>query len=103
MIRLQNNIWIYILRYWKKNNNSAILFCNKYSGSNPIKVTATVVLEISIFLARQETRAILVDIGQLAMAQDFGIRVIDLEAAQQGYQGCFLRWGARVGRAPLFV
>ncbi len=73
------------------------------SGSNPIKDAATVVLEISILLAWQETGAILVDIGQLTMAQDFGIRVIDLETAQQGYQGGLLRWGARVGRAPLFV
>ena len=43
------------------------------------------------------------DIGQFAVAQDLGVGVIDLEAAQQGYQGCLLRWGARVGRAPMLV
>ena len=60
-------------------------------------------LQISILLARQETGAILVDIGQLTVTQDLGVGVIDLETAQQGYQGGLLRWGARVGRAPLFV
>ena len=86
-----------------RNNNNAILYCYNYSGSNLIKDAATVVLEISILLARQETGAILVDIGQLTVTQDLGVGVIDLETAQQGYQGCLLRWGARVGRAPLFV
>ena len=86
-----------------RNNNNAILYCYNYSGSNLIKDAATVVLEISILLARQETGAILVDIGELAVTQDLGVGVIDLETAQQGYQGCLLRWGARVGRAPLFV
>ena len=43
------------------------------------------------------------DIGEFAVTQDLGVGVIDLEAAQQGYQGGLLRWGARVGRAPLFV
>ena len=60
-------------------------------------------LERFVLLARQKTRAILVDIGQLAVAQDLGVGVIDLETAQQGYQGGLLRWGSRVGRAPLFV
>jgi len=73
------------------------------SGSNPIKDAATVVLEISILLARQKTRAILVDIGEFAVTQDLGVGVIDLEAAQQGYQGGLLRWGSRVGRAPMLV
>ena len=43
------------------------------SGSNPIKDAATVVLEISILLARQVTGAILVDIGELAVTQDLGV------------------------------
>ena len=60
-------------------------------------------LQISILLARQETGAILVDIGQFAVTQDLGVGVIDLEAAQQGYQGSLLRWGSRVGRAPMLV
>lgn len=68
-----------------------------------ILVQPLLLIEISILLAWQETGAILVDIGELAVTQDLGIGVIDLEAAQQGYQGCLLRWGARVGRAPLFV
>ena len=73
------------------------------SGSNPIKDAATVVLEISILLARQVTGAILVDIGELAVTQDLGVGVIDLEAAQQGYQGGLLRRGSRVGRTPMLV
>ena len=60
-------------------------------------------LERLILLARQETRAILVDIGELAVTQNLGVGVIDLEAAQQGYQGSLLRWGSRVGRAPMLV
>ena len=43
------------------------------------------------------------DIGELAVAQYLGVGVIDLEAAQQGYQGCLLRWGSRVGRTPMLV
>ena len=82
------------------------LFClsSKFSHKKPQREGAEVFeLERLILLARQETRAILVDIGQLAVTQDLGVGVIDLEAAQQGYQGGLLRWGARVGRAPLFV
>ena len=60
-------------------------------------------LERFVLLARQETGAILVDIGQLAVTQNLGVGVIDLEAAQQGYQGSLLRWGSRVGRAPMLV
>ena len=86
-----------------RNNNNAILYCYNYSGSNLIKDAATVVLEISILLARQKTRAILVDIGQLTVTQDLGVGVIDLEAAQQGYQGGLLCWGSRVGSAPMLV
>ena len=43
------------------------------------------------------------DIGKLAVAQDLGVGVIDLETAQQGYQGSLLRRGSRVGRAPMLV
>ena len=68
-----------------------------------LRLLPLLVLEKLILLARQETGAILVDIGQLAVAQDLGVGVIDLEAAQQGYQGGLLRWGARVGRAPMLV
>ena len=81
-------------------------FClsSKFSHKKPQREGAEVFeLERFILLARQETRAILVDIGELAVTQDFGVGVIDLEAAQQGYQGCLLRRGARVGRAPMLV
>ena len=61
------------------------------------------VLEKLKFLARQKTGAVLVDIGKLAVAQNLGVGVIDLEAAQQGYQGGLLRWGARVGRTTMLV
>ena len=43
------------------------------------------------------------DIGELAVAQYLGVGVIDLEAAQQGYQGGLLRWGSRVGSSPMLV
>ena len=77
---------------------------SKFSHKKPQREGAEVFeLERVVLLARQETGAILVDIGQFAVAQDFGIRVIDLEAAQQGYQGGLLRWGSRVGRAPMLV
>ena len=83
-------------------------YTNLYVNDNIIKAASILMqpllfLEISILLARQETGAVLVDIGQLAVTQDLGIGVIDLETAQQSYQGGLLRWGARVGRAPLFV
>ena len=81
-------------------------FClsSKFSNKKPQREGAEVFeLERFVLLARQETRAVLVDIGELAVTQNLGIGVIDLEAAQQGYQGCLLRRGARVGRAPLFV
>ena len=81
-------------------------FClsSKFSNKKPQREGAEVFeLEELILLARQETGAIFVDIGQFAVAQNLGVGVIDLETAQQGYQGCLLRWGARVGRAPLFV
>lgn len=83
-------------------------YTNLYVNDNITKAASILVqplllIEISILLARQETGAILVDIGQFAMAQDFGVGVIDLEAAQQGYQGCLLRWGARVGSSPMLV
>ena len=81
-------------------------FClsSKFSHKKPQREGAEVFeLERFILLARQETRAILVDIGELAVAQDLGVGVIDLEAAQQGYQGSLLRWGSRVGRAPMLV
>ena len=68
-----------------------------------LRLLPLLVLEKLILLARQETGAILVDIGQFAVAQNLGVGVIDLEAAQQGYQGSLLRWGARVGRAPMLV
>ena len=83
-----------------------VLFClsSKFSHKKPQREGAEVFeLERFILLARQETGAVLVDIGQLAVTQDLGIRVIDLETAQQGYQGCLLRWGSRVGRAPMLV
>ena len=83
-----------------------VFFCisSKFSHKKPQREGAEVnELEISILLARQETGAILVDIGQFAVAQNLGVGVIDLEAAQQGYQGSLLRWGSRVGRAPMLV
>ena len=83
-----------------------VLFClsSKFSNKKPQREGAEVFeLERFVLLARQETRAILVDIGELAVTQNLGVGVIDLEAAQQGYQGCLLRWGSRVGRAPMLV
>ena len=83
-----------------------VFFClsSKFSNKKPQREGAEVFeLERFVLLARQETGAILVDIGQLAVTQDLGIGVIDLETAQQGYQGCLLRRGARVGRAPMLV
>ena len=68
-----------------------------------LRLLPLLVLEKLILLARQETGAILVDIGQLAVPQDLGVGVIDLEAAQQGYQGGLLRWGSRVGRTSMLV
>ncbi len=83
-----------------------MFFClsSKFSHKKPQREGAEVLeLERFVLLARQETGAILVDIGKLAVAQDLGVGVIDLEAAQQGYQGCLLRRGSRVGRAPMLV
>ena len=83
-------------------------YTNRYANDIITKAASILMqplllIEISILLARQETGAILVDIGQLAVTQDLGVGVIDLEAAQQGYQGGLLRWGSRVGRAPMLV
>ena len=62
-------------------------YTNLYVNDNITKAASILVqplllIEISILLARQETGAILVDIGQLAVTQDLGVGVIDLEAAQ---------------------
>ena len=72
-------------------------------AASQLRMLPQLVLEKLKFLARQKTGAVLVDIGKLAVAQNLGVGVIDLEAAQQGYQGGLLRWGARVGRAPMLV
>ena len=83
-----------------------VFFClsSKFSNKKPQREGAEVFeLERFVLLARQETRAVLVDIGELAVTQNLGVGVIDLEAAQQGYQGCLLRWGARVGSSPMLV
>ena len=83
-----------------------VLFClsSKFSHKKPQREGAEVFeLERFILLARQETGAILVDIGELAVTQNLGVGVIDLEAAKQGYQGCLLRRGARVGSSPMLV
>ena len=68
-----------------------------------LRLLPLLVLEKLILLARQETGAVLVNIGEFTVAQNFGVGVIDLEAAQQGYQGSLLRWGSRVGSAPMLV
>ena len=62
-------------------------YTNLYVNDNITKAASILMqplllIEISILLARQETGAILVDIGQLTVTQDLGVGVIDLETAQ---------------------
>ena len=67
-----------------------VFFClsSKFSHKKPQREGAEVFeLERFILLARQETRAILVDIGELAVAQNLGIRVIDRETGRYDTPG----------------
>jgi len=44
-----------------------------------------------------------VDASEFAVAHDLGMRVVDLQGAEQGDEGGALLEGTGVGSAPLFV
>ena len=50
-----------------------------------------------------KTGAVLVDVGEVAVAEDAGIRMGFLQAAQQVQQGAFLAGRAGVGGIAVFV
>ena len=54
-------------------------------------------LQVSVLLARQEIGTGLGDAGQLAVTEDLGIGVVDLQRLQQVPHGGFLLLGAGVG------
>jgi hypothetical protein len=54
------------------------------------------VLEIVAVLAAGEGGAVFVDAFQLAVTYDLGIRIIELQRAEQGDEGCTLGWGTSV-------
>ena len=55
-------------------------------------------LQRGVLLRGKETGTCFGDVGQLAVAKDFGIGVVLLQRLQQGPQGMFLGFSAGVGR-----
>ena len=60
-------------------------------------------LEGSVFGAGIETWTGLADPGEVAVTEDDGIGVVDLQTGQHGMHGSFLCRGSGVGRASFFV
>ena len=61
-------------------------------------------LQVFVLLSRIEAGAVLVDVGEVAMAEDAGIRVGFLQATEEAQQGAFLAGRAGVvGVAVLVV
>jgi hypothetical protein len=56
-------------------------------------------LEILILRLGIEARTVFVDIGEVAVTEDSSVRIILLQAAQQGDKSGLLRGGAGVGRS----
>ena len=68
-----------------------------------LRLLPLLVLEKLILLARQETGAVLVNVGEFTVAQNFGVGVVDLQGTEQGDEGSALLGGTGVGRAPMLV
>ena len=60
-------------------------------------------LEARILCDGIEAGAVLVDVGEVAMAEDAGIRMDFLQATEQAQQGTFLGFGASVGGMAVLV
>ena len=60
-------------------------------------------LQILILCDGIEAWAVLVDIGQVAVAEDPGIGVRGLQLLQQFQQGALLPWGTGVGGVAVLV
>ena len=60
-------------------------------------------LQILIFCDGVEAGAVLVDVGQVAVAEDPGIGVCGLQLFQQSEKGAFLPRGAGVGGVAVLV
>ena len=60
-------------------------------------------LQARILFLSIEAGAVLVDVGEVAMAEDAGIGMGFLQAAEQAQQGTFLGFGARVGGMAMLV
>ena len=60
-------------------------------------------LQVIVLLSRIEAGAVLVDVGEVAMAEDAGIGMGLLQATEQAQQGAFLAGCAGVGSVAVFV
>ena len=60
-------------------------------------------LEARIFRDGIEAGAVLVDVGEVAMAEDAGVGVCFLQATEQAQQSTFLGFGVGVGGVAVFV
>ena len=69
----------------------------------PRMVTLHPGLEARILFLSIEAGAVLVDVGEVAMAEDAGIGVGLLQATEQAQQGAFLAGGAGVGGVAVLV
>ena len=69
----------------------------------PRMATLHLGLQARILFLSIEAGAVLVDVGEVAMAEDAGIGMGFLQAAEQLQQGAFLHGRAGVGRNTVFV
>ena len=60
-------------------------------------------LNVHVFCDGVEAGAVLVDVGQVAVAEDPGVGVCGLQLFQQPEQGAFLPRGAGVGGIAMLV
>ena len=71
--------------------------------AGPRMVTLHPGLQARILFLSIEAGAVLVDVGEVAMAEDAGIGVGFLQATEQAQQGAFLAGCASVGSVAVFV
>ena len=65
-------------------------------GVGHILLVGGVILNILVLLLGIEAGAVLVDVGEVTVAEDDGFGVVDAERLEQGVQSGFLRCGAGV-------
>ena len=71
--------------------------------AGPLMATLHPGLEARILFLSIEAGAVLVDVGQVTVAEDTGVGMCGLQLFQQPEKCAFLRSCPRVGRIPLLV